>query len=133
MARQLIILAGGAGTRLRERLGDLPLTLPSVGADENRHAYHLYSPLLDLDKLSVDRQQVVSAIEAENIGVGIHYEPVHTQPFYTERFGRHHSNLPNATYIGERTLSLPLSAGMSESDAVDVCHALRRILDYYAT
>ncbi len=71
-------------------------------------------------------------MEAENIGVGIHYEPVHTQPFFTERFGRNDDALPNATFIGERTISLPLSAGMSEDDIADVCAALARILRYYA-
>jgi len=114
-----------------EELSDLPLTLPSLGADENRHACHLYTPLLHLEKLTADRQQIVAAMEAENIGVGIHYEPVHTQPFFTERFGRDDAKLPNATFIGDRTISLPLSAGMNEADVADVCRALRRILRHY--
>ena len=115
-----------------ERLKSLPLSLPSTGADENRHAYHLYTPLLQLEKLSVGRREIVAAMEAENIGVGIHYEPVHTQPFYTERFGRDDAKYPNATWIGERTISLPLSAGMSHEDAADVCWALAKVLRYYA-
>jgi dTDP-4-amino-4,6-dideoxygalactose transaminase len=114
-----------------EGLRDLPLELPTVGAVENRHAYHLYTPQLPLDRLSVGRREIIAAMEAENIGVGIHYEPVHTQPFYTERFGRDDARLPNATYIGERTISLPLSAGMTEADVADVCAALRRALRYY--
>jgi dTDP-4-amino-4,6-dideoxygalactose transaminase len=40
--------------------------------------------------------------------------------------------LPNTTYIGERTVSLPLSAGMTDDDLSDVCTALARILEYYA-
>ena len=116
-----------------ERLKGLPLTLPSTGADENRHAYHLYTPRLQLEKLSVGRREVVAAMEAENIGVGIHYEPVHIQPFYTERFGRDDAKFPKATYIGERTISLPLSAGLTEADITDVCAAFTRILRYYAT
>jgi perosamine synthetase len=85
-----------------------------------------------LEKLSATRQQIVAAMEAENIGVGIHYEPVHTQPFFTERFGRHDARYPNVTYIGERTISLPLSAGMSLEDVADVCRAIARILRFYA-
>ena len=61
--------------------------LPDTGDPESRHAYHLYTPLLQLEKLSVRRQHIVAAMEAENIGVGIHYEPVHTQPYYRERLG----------------------------------------------
>ena len=124
--RELLWRAYDAGLR------DLPLTLPSTGFAEDRHAYHLYTPLLHLEKLTVGRREIVAALEAENIGVGIHYQPVHTQPFYTERFGRDDARLPNATYIGERTISLPLSAGMNEHDIADVCAAFSRILHYYA-
>jgi len=114
------------------RLAGLPLNLPSTGSDENRHACHLYTPLLHLEDLSVSRQQIVAAMEAENIGVGIHYEPVHTQPFFAERFGRLDTKYPNATFIGERTFSLPLSAGMTVEDIADVCRALARILHFYS-
>ena len=115
-----------------ERLQGLPITLPATGPSENRHAYHLYTPLLQLEKLSVGRGEIVAAMETENIGVGIHYEPVHIQPFYAERFGRDDARYPNATYIGERTISLPLSAGLTEADVADVCAAFTRILRYYA-
>lgn len=115
------------------QLRSLPLVLPEVGDNDSRHAYHLYAPLLQLEELTVDRHRIVAAMEAERIGVGIHYEPLHTQPFFTERFGRHDDAFPNATFIGKRTLSLPLSAGMSDDDIEDVCTALARILRYYAT
>ena len=115
-----------------ERLSGLPLILPSVGDRQNRHAYHLYTPLLQLEKLSVGRRQIVAAMEAENIGVGIHYEPVHIQPFWIDRFGHSEGAFPNSSHIGERTISLPLSAGMTEDDVADVCRALARILNCYA-
>lgn len=77
------------------------MTLPSVGDRENRHAYRLYTPLLQSENLSVGRRQIVAAMEAENIDVGIHYEPVHTQPFGIERFGPSEGAFSNTTYIGE--------------------------------
>ena len=116
-----------------EGLKELPVILPEVGDTRNRHAYHLYTPLLRLERLSVGRHQIVAAMEAENIGVGIHYEPVHAQPFYRKHLGYRDADFPNATYIGERTISLPLSAGMTEDDVSEVCTALARVLHYYAT
>ncbi len=115
-----------------EALQGLPLDLPAIGSSQNRHACHLYTPLLHLERLSVDRRAIIAAMEAENIGVGIHYEPVHTQPFYVDRFGRDDADFPNATYIGERTISLPLSAGISAADVADVSAAFRRIVQYYS-
>ena len=118
-------------SQYNEQLKDLPLQLPGSDA-ESRHAYHLYTPLLVLEELRVGRTEIIAAIEAENIGVGIHYLPVHQQPYYRQQFGFEDSDFPNATFVGERTLSLPLSPAMSQRDVSDVVAALTRICRYYA-
>jgi dTDP-4-amino-4,6-dideoxygalactose transaminase len=115
-----------------QQLKELPLVLPPATEPESRHAYHLYTPLLMLDELRVGRAEIIAALEAENIGVGIHYVPVHQQPYYQRRFGLKDSDFPNATFVGDRTLSLPLSPAMSEQDVADVVTALSRICRYYA-
>jgi dTDP-4-amino-4,6-dideoxygalactose transaminase len=114
-----------------QRLSQLPLLLPPAVDAASRHAYHLYTPLLRLEEIGVSRQQIIAALDAENIGVGIHYVPVHQQPYYRQRFGFAETDFPNATWVGERTLSLPLSPTMSEPDVDDVATALARIFRYY--
>jgi dTDP-4-amino-4,6-dideoxygalactose transaminase len=114
-----------------ESLNGLPMQLPPAPVPGSRHAYHLYTPLLQLQELPVSREKIVAALDAENIGVGIHYIPVHQHPYYRRRFGFRDSDFPNATFVGERTISIPLSAGMSEQDASDVAIALTRIFRYY--
>jgi dTDP-4-amino-4,6-dideoxygalactose transaminase len=114
-----------------ERLRGLPLQLPPAAEAESRHAYHLYTPLLLLEEIGVSREKIIAALDAENIGVGIHYVPVHQQPYYRQRFGFTDSDFPNATFVGERTLSLPLSPTMTEHDVDDVATALARIFRYY--
>lgn len=114
-----------------ERLQGMPLQLPGPAEPSSRHAYHLYTPLLELQELPVPRAKIVAALDAENIGVGIHYIPVHQHPYYRRRFGFRDSDFPNATFVGERTISIPLSAGMSEQDVSDVAVALTRIFRYY--
>jgi len=118
-------------SQYNEQLEELPLLLPATDP-ESRHAYHLYTPLLILEELHVGRTEIVAALEAENIGVGIHYVPVHQQPYYRQQFGFEDSDFPNATFVGERTLSLPLSPAMSERDVSDVVTALTRVCRYYA-
>jgi len=115
-----------------ERLKNLPMTLPAPSAPESRHAYHLFAPLLLLEELRVDRQTVIAALDAENIGVGIHYVPVHQHPYYRQQYGFVDSDFPNAAFVGEHTISLPLSSAMSEQDVDDVANALTRIFRYYA-
>ncbi len=115
-----------------EMLQGLPLRLPARIDGDSRHAYHLYTPLLALEEIGVTREKIIAALDAENIGVGIHYVPVHQQPYYRERFGFADSDFPNAAFVGERTLSLPLSPAMSEQDVSDVAVALRRIFKYYS-
>jgi len=58
---------------------------------------------------------------------------VHQHPYYHQRFGFSDSDFPNATFVGERTISLPLSPAMSEQDVADVASALIRIFRYYRT
>ena len=114
-----------------ERLRDLPLELPAALEDNSRHAYHLYTPLLKLDEINAGRDQVIAALDAENIGIGIHYVPVHQHPYYRQRYGFSDADFPNATFVGARTLSLPLTPAMSERDVADVISAVTRILRYY--
>ena len=118
-------------SQYNEQLRDLPLQLPATDTD-SRHACHLYTPLLVLEELRVGRRQVIAALEAENIGVGIHYVPVHQHPYYRQHFGFLDADFPNAAFVGERTFSLPLSPAMSEQDVSDVVEALTRICAYYA-
>jgi dTDP-4-amino-4,6-dideoxygalactose transaminase len=114
-----------------EQLKELPLSLPGTDP-ESRHAYHLYTPLLRLEELRAGRKEIIAALEAENIGAGIHYVPVHQQPYYRRQFGFVDSDFPNAAFVGERTLSLPLSPAMSDQDVCDVVTALARIFRYYS-
>lgn len=113
----------------QREFADLPCMLPTDdGGPGGRHAHHLYTPLLDLEALGRSRDWVLSALTAENIGVGVHYLPVHHHPYYQQRFGWRHGNFPNAEWIGERTLSLPLSAALNDQDVADVCQAFRKVL-----
>ncbi len=76
------------------------------------------------EDLGVDRQTIIAALDAENIGVGIHYVPVHQHPFYRQQFGFVDSDFPNAAFVGGRTISLPLSSATSQQDVDDVATAL---------
>ncbi len=95
------------------------------------HARHLYIIRLELDKLKVDRDHILNALQAEGIGCGVHYKPLHLHKFYKETLDTDISKLPNATRLADEILSIPISQGMSAEDASDVIEALAKVLNYY--
>lgn len=107
---------------------ELPCILPAEPEFDTKHAYHLYTPFIDTDRLGKSRDWVLSAMTAENIGIGVHYLPVHLHPFYRKTFGWKEGDFPNAEWIGERTVSLPLSASLNDQDVEDVITAFRKVL-----
>jgi dTDP-4-amino-4,6-dideoxygalactose transaminase len=119
--------------RYDEAFTDLPATRPAAAPAGTRHARHLYTLLLDLDRLQVDRDRVQLALHRQRIGTGIHYRAVHLHQYYRQTFGYTPAALPHATEISERTLSLPLSPKLTDRDVDDVIVAVRRTLEHFAT
>jgi dTDP-4-amino-4,6-dideoxygalactose transaminase len=107
------------------------LDRPSTNVENGRHALHIYALNLRLDRLSVDRAGFVSALQAENVGCGIHYTPVHLHPIYREEFGYVEGDFPRAERAGAATLSLPLSPCLTGQEVDDVIRAVRKVADAY--
>ncbi len=84
--------------------------------------------MIDIEEIGKSRDWVLDAMTAENIGVGVHYLPAHFHPFYRKIFGWKNGDYPNAEWIGERTLSLPLSAALNNQDVKDVICGFRKTL-----
>jgi dTDP-4-amino-4,6-dideoxygalactose transaminase len=114
--------------KYNEAFRNLPCLIPAEPEPETRHAYHLYTPLIDIDKIGKSRDWVLNALTAEGIGVGVHYLPVHLHPFYRKTYGWKDGDFPNAEWIGERTVSLPLSPALNDHDVEDVIAAFRKVL-----
>jgi len=114
--------------RYEECLADLPLELPAPPEPDTRHGYHLFTVLVDEQRAGVTRDQFLANMTAQNIGVGVHYLSIPEHPYYQERFGWRPEEWPVAMDIGRRTVSLPLSAKLTDEDAEDVIEAVRRSL-----
>ena len=105
------------------------LVVPTVREGVNP-AWHLYPILLDLGKLTADRGQVFKALRAENIGVNVHYIPVHLHPYYRDHLGCKAGDYPVAEAAYERLISLPMFHGMSGHDVDDVIAAVGKVLAF---
>ena len=108
--------------RLRER--GIAIKLQRDALDKN-HARHLLVAILPLEKMKLTRDELVLALRARKIGASVHYAPLHTIPFYGERFG---TDLPNTDWLAPRILTLPISASMTDTDADYVVAHLAELL-----
>lgn len=94
---------------------------------ESDSSWHLYIIKLDLDALSVSRKEIFQALQAKNIGVNVHYIPVHLLPYYKE-MGHKNGDYPIAEELYERIISLPLFPAMEEKDVQDVIDAVKETI-----
>lgn len=106
--------------------GDAPVLKP-VRLNDRVSAWHLYAIEIDDSQTSVSRRQLFEAMRAEQIGVNVHYIPIHTQPYY-ERLGFKRGDFPNAERYYDRALSIPLYPAMTEAQQDKVVSVVRRTL-----
>ncbi len=118
--------------RYDEAFEGLPAFLPPPPEPETVHARHLYTLLLNLDDLTASRDQVLNALQAENIGCGVHYIGLHLHDYYRKAYNVNPDDFPNATFISKRTVSIPFSARLSDRDVEDVMAGVRKVLRAYA-
>jgi dTDP-4-amino-4,6-dideoxygalactose transaminase len=117
--------------RYDEAFKQLPLDSPQPPEENTTHARHLYTILLRLEDLTADRDTIQQALFKNNIGTGIHFIALHLHPYYQEHFGYKRGDFPNAEFISDRTISLPLSAKLTDQDVTDVIEAVTSVLTHY--
>jgi len=110
----------------------IPGAIPPAVRPESNPAWHLYPIRLELERLTADRAQSFRALRAENIGVNVHYIPVHLHPYYRDRFGYRGGEFPVAEDAYSRLISLPMFHGMSDQDVDDVITAVGKVLSVYS-
>jgi perosamine synthetase len=105
--------------------------LTPVESGDVKAAYHIYIIQLGSELLKVGRREVFEALRAENIGVNVHYVPLHLQPFYQREFGYKKGDYPRAERYYERAITVPIFPEMSDEDVQDVIKAVRKVIQYY--
>jgi dTDP-4-amino-4,6-dideoxygalactose transaminase len=113
--------------RYMKAFADLPIGLPAPPAPGTRHAYHLFTIMVDESRCGISRDAFLDAMNARRIGTGVHYLSVPEHPFYQKRFDWKPEQWPNAMRIGRQTVSLPLSPKLTDTDVERVIEAVRAL------
>lgn len=112
----------------QKAFADMPVVRPADSEKHMRHGYHLYTLLIDPAKAAITRDRFLERMTAQNIGVGVHYLSIPEHPYYQRTFGWRPEDYPQAMRIGRQTVSLPLSAKLTETDVERVILAVRAAL-----
>ena len=112
--------------RYDELLRDLPVTRPWQHPD-GYSGLHLYVIRLRLDRLTASHRMVFEGLRERNIGVNLHYIPVHTQPFY-QRMGFRAGQFPQAESYYSEAISLPMFSQLTHTQQDAVVSALAEVL-----
>lgn len=117
-------------TLYNQAFQDIPeIEIPYQHPD-GESSWHLYLIRLDLEKLTVTRKEIFEALINENIGVNVHYIPVHWMPYYQE-LGYSKGICLNAERLYEEIITLPLFPAMTTEDVNDVIDAVTKIMIRY--
>ncbi len=118
----------GVWSKYQRELADLPVGLPLEPLADTRHAYHLYTIMVERERCGVARDEFLDRMNLQGIGTGVHYLSVPEHPYYQQRFGWRPEQWPSALGIGRKTVSLPLSPGLGNAGFDRVIAGVRSAL-----
>lgn len=99
-------------------------------ADYSNSGWHIYVIKLDLENLNCTRKEIFEALQAENIGVNVHYLPVYMHPYY-QKLGYEKGLCKNAEELYERMITLPLFPKMTDEEVGDVVNGVKKVINFY--
>lgn len=114
--------------KYNQALKDLDTIQLHTIKEDRESSWHLFPIRLHLDRLKKTREQIIEELRENNIGVGVHFKPVHQHLFYSETFNLKDRDFPVSSKVFPRLLSLPIYPGMSDQSVDLVLNVLTDIL-----
>ena len=111
-----------------EGFRDFPEIVCPHASPNVQHAWHLYVIQLELDRLRIPRNEFIHRLQQAGIGCSVHFIPLHLHPYYSQAFGYRPNDLPVASRVFQRVLSLPLYSKMTEADVTRVIETVRNLV-----
>lgn len=108
------------------KLKNLSLTTP-YQSPKIYSSYHLYPIVIKNNKNEKKQKELYNELRNNNIGVNIHYIPVHLHPYY-ERLGFKKNDFPQAESFYKNAISIPMYSKLTKNDQEYVIEILRKIL-----
>ena len=106
---------------------DIPEVELPPEKDGCRHAWHLYTLRLNLERLSIGRDEFIEQLKDRGVGTSVHFIPIPLHPFFASRAQLRQNQCPAALELYPRLISLPLFPAMTEDQVRYAAKAVREI------
>ncbi|MCC6419138.1 MAG: DegT/DnrJ/EryC1/StrS aminotransferase family protein [Gemmataceae bacterium] len=126
-AEAMRVAREAAAQAYRDGLGELDQVELPPDPPDRLHAWHLFPLRLHLDRLTVDRNAFIRALNEHGVGTSVHWRPLHLHPYYAEQFGWTPDLLPTASREWLRLVSLPLFPDLADAERDHVIRVVRRL------
>ncbi len=103
------------------------ITIPSESS-EVTHSYHLYTILINFEKLGKGRNTVMQELKNSKIGTQVFYIPVHLQPYYLKKYGFKNGDFPIAEKYYKNCLSIPIFPYLKDHEVNHVINKINSII-----
>ena len=113
-----------------EAFSEMPEITVQKEIPESDTVRHLYIIQLNIEMLKCGRREIFDALQAEGVGVNVHYIPVYYFPYY-QKLGYRKGICPNAENLYERMISIPLYYSMTDEDQGKVIEAIKKVINYF--
>ena len=112
-----------------EAFSNLPVKTPFVARPNDTHSWHLYVLQLELESLTINRDQFIELMTEEKIGTSVHFIPLHLHPYWRDHYGYKPEDFPLALDVFNRAVSLPIYPKMTDTDVGRVIAAVNKIIN----
>ena len=110
----------------KKKLVGLPLIFQKIDFKNVKHAYHLFLMVIDKKKTEKKRDDLISFLFKNKIGVGINYRTVTDMTVYRKKYGWTNNTCPYSKYLGDNTLSIPAHPKVTKKEALYICEKIKQ-------
>lgn len=111
-----------------DAFSSLPVGIPVEPEPDTRHARHLYTLMIEEGRSGVTRDEFLNRMTQQGIGLGVHYMSIPEHPFYQDTFGWSPDDFPHSRDAGRHTVSLPLTAKLSDQQVDRIISSIKTII-----
>ena len=117
----------------REALSNVGEVEIPVEREGTRSAWHLYILRLNLDRLTINRDEFIRELRHKGIATSVHFIPIPLHPYFAPYPGLAKANCPQALELYPRIISLPLYPAMTESQIEYVAGTIKELAHQFST